>query len=51
MLYLLDSWLEISCLCVCVCGGGEGCFLISNVFENSYEIMNRIQLFDQRMLT
>ena len=40
MLYLLDSYREISCW------GGVG-FLTSNIFENGYEIMNTIQLFDQ----
>ena len=30
---------------------GRGGFLISNIFENGYEIMNKIQLFDQGMPT
>ena len=47
MLYLLDSSPEISCWGV----GGEGSFLISNIFESGYESMSRMQLFDQVMPT
>ena len=43
MLYLLDCYFMS-------CWGGGG-FLISNIFEDGFEIMNSMQLFNQHSIT